>query len=72
LTVTVVVSYEQFKNATEADLQPMRIHEGTIGISVEIYLKQKLIFSAFMFETSMMLTITEFAFSRSGQLHGKH
>jgi homogentisate 1,2-dioxygenase len=29
------------------------------------------IFSAFMFETSMMLTITDFALNRSGKLHGK-
>lgn len=27
------VSYEVFKQATEADLQPMRVHEGTIGIN---------------------------------------
>jgi len=27
------VSYEVFKGATEADLKPMRIHEGTIGAS---------------------------------------
>lgn len=50
------VSYEEFNNASEADLQPMRIHEGTL---------------AFMFETSMMLTITDFALNRTGKLHGK-
>lgn len=48
------VSYEEFNNASEADLQPMRIHEGTL---------------AFMFETSMMLTITDFALNRTGKLH---
>jgi len=48
------VSYEEFKNATEAELKPIRVHEGTI---------------AFMFETSMMLTITDYAMNRSGKLH---
>ncbi|KAJ7116560.1 homogentisate 1,2-dioxygenase [Mycena epipterygia] len=48
------VSYDEFKKASEADLQPMRIHEGTI---------------AFMFESSMMFTITDFAMKRSGKLH---
>ena len=31
LTGSRSVSYEEFKKATEADLKPMRIHEGTIG-----------------------------------------
>lgn len=31
LTGSTSVSYEEFKKATEADLKPMRIHEGTIG-----------------------------------------
>ncbi|EEB92746.1 hypothetical protein MPER_08700 [Moniliophthora perniciosa FA553] len=48
------VSYEEFKKATEAELAPMRIHEGTI---------------AFMFESSMMFTITDYAMKRSGKLH---
>ncbi|KIM39361.1 hypothetical protein M413DRAFT_198003 [Hebeloma cylindrosporum] len=48
------VSYEEFKKASEADLAPMRIHEGTI---------------AFMFESSMMFTITDYAMKRSGKLH---
>ncbi|KAJ7163880.1 homogentisate 1,2-dioxygenase [Mycena crocata] len=48
------VSYEEFKKASEADLKPMRIHEGTI---------------AFMFESSMMFTITDYAMKRSGKLH---
>ena len=25
------VSYDEFKKATEAELQPMRVHEGTLG-----------------------------------------
>ncbi|KAG6907052.1 hypothetical protein DXG01_010738 [Tephrocybe rancida] len=49
-----VVSYDEFKMASEAELKPMRVHEGTI---------------AFMFETSMMLTITDYAMHRSGKLH---
>jgi len=48
------VSYDVFKEATEADLQPMRTHEGTI---------------AFMFESSVMFTMTDFAMKRSGKLH---
>ncbi|KAF9048822.1 homogentisate 1,2-dioxygenase [Panaeolus papilionaceus] len=48
------VSYDVFKSATEADLQPMRISEGTI---------------AFMFESSFMFTITDYAMNRSGKLH---
>ncbi|KAJ6553584.1 homogentisate 1,2-dioxygenase [Mycena vulgaris] len=48
------VSYDEFKKASEADLQPMRVHEGTI---------------AFMFESSMMFTITDYAMKRSGKLH---
>ncbi|KAJ7215701.1 homogentisate 1,2-dioxygenase [Mycena haematopus] len=48
------VSYDEWKKASEADLKPMRIHEGTI---------------AFMFESSMMFTMTDFAMKRSGKLH---
>jgi len=48
------VSYEQFKGATEAELKPMRISEGTI---------------AFMFESTMMWTMTDYAMKRSGKLH---
>ncbi|CDO74970.1 hypothetical protein BN946_scf184945.g42 [Trametes cinnabarina] len=48
------VSYEEFKKATEAELGPMRVHEGTL---------------AFMFETSMQVTITDYAMKRSGKLH---
>ncbi|KAF7328146.1 Homogentisate-dioxygenase [Mycena venus] len=48
------VSYEEYKKATEVELKPIRIHEGTL---------------AFMFESSMMLTITDFAMARSGKLH---
>ncbi|KAJ7690048.1 homogentisate 1,2-dioxygenase [Mycena rosella] len=48
------VSYDEFKKASEGELKPMRIHEGTI---------------AFMFESSMMFTITDYAMKRSGKLH---
>lgn len=48
------VSYEEFKKATEAELGPMRIHEDTI---------------AFMLESSMMFSITDYAMKRSGKLH---
>jgi homogentisate 1,2-dioxygenase len=48
------VSYEQFKMASEMELGPMRVHEGTM---------------AFMFESSMMFTITDYAMKRSGKLH---
>ncbi|KAF8181308.1 homogentisate 1,2-dioxygenase [Pholiota molesta] len=48
------VSYDEFKKASEGEQQPMRISEGTI---------------AFMFESSMMFTITDYAMKRSGKLH---
>lgn len=48
------VSYDEFKRASEIELAPMRIHEGTM---------------AFMFESSMMFTITDYAMNRSGKLH---
>lgn len=48
------VAYEEFKAASEADLQPMRISEGTI---------------AFMFESSRMFTLTDYAMKRTGKLH---
>ena len=28
---TFLVSYDEFKKATEAELAPMRVHEGTLG-----------------------------------------
>ncbi|KAG5333485.1 hypothetical protein C0989_005693 [Termitomyces sp. Mn162] len=43
--------------ATESDLAPMKVNEGSIG---------------FMFETSMMLTITDYAMHRSGKLLHEH
>jgi homogentisate 1,2-dioxygenase len=45
------VAYEEWKAATEMELKPERISEGTI---------------AFMFESSRPFTITDFAFNRSG------
>jgi len=40
------VSIDEFKKASEFDLKPMRVHDGVM---------------VFMFETSMMLTITDYA-----------
>ncbi|KAF8207020.1 homogentisate 1,2-dioxygenase [Mycena galopus ATCC 62051] len=48
------VSYDEWSKASEMELKPMRISEGTI---------------AFMFESSMMFTMTDFAMKRSGKLH---
>ncbi|KAF8639319.1 hypothetical protein AX16_010326 [Volvariella volvacea WC 439] len=48
------VSYDEFKKATEMELVPGRVHEGVL---------------AFMFESSMMFTITDYAMKRSGKLH---
>ncbi|PPQ83494.1 hypothetical protein CVT25_006984 [Psilocybe cyanescens] len=48
------VSYDEFKGASESELVPERVHEGTI---------------AFMFESSLMFTITDYAIHRSGKLH---
>ncbi|KAH9949789.1 homogentisate 1,2-dioxygenase [Amylocystis lapponica] len=48
------VSYDEFKKATEAELKPARVHEGTM---------------AFMLETSMMVTVTDWALKRTGKLH---
>ncbi|KAI0326637.1 homogentisate 1,2-dioxygenase [Cubamyces sp. BRFM 1775] len=48
------VSYDEFKKATEAELVPGRVHEGTL---------------AFMFETGMQVTLTDYAMKRSGKLH---
>lgn len=47
------VSFETFKMASEMELEPMRVHEGTM---------------AFMFESSMMFTITDYAM-KSNKLH---
>ena len=40
------VSYDEFKAATEAELKPGRVHEGTM---------------AFMFESSMTFTLSDYA-----------
>ena len=39
VNVSTLVSYDEFKKASEADLAPMRISEGTIG---EFFLYPKL------------------------------
>ncbi len=67
------VSYDEFKKATEAELQPMRVHEGTLG---KIFIADDddstlTPVLAFMFESSMQVTITDYAIKRSGKLHGK-
>ncbi|KAE9384602.1 homogentisate 1,2-dioxygenase [Gymnopus androsaceus JB14] len=48
------VSFEEFQKATEAELRPTRVHENTL---------------AFMFESSMMWTISDWAMKKSGKLH---
>jgi len=48
------VAYEEFKAASEMELQPMRISEGTI---------------AFMFESAFQWTLTDYAMKRTGKLH---
>ena len=39
LTLLIVVSYDEFKKATEAELQPMRVHEGTLGTRISFYVR---------------------------------
>ena len=75
------VSYDEFKKATEAELPPMRVHEGTLGASAKIsdsadpsLLTSMLTYVfllAFMFESSMQVTITDYAMKRTGKLHGE-
>ncbi|KAH9902944.1 homogentisate 1,2-dioxygenase [Cubamyces lactineus] len=48
------IAYDVFKAATEAELVPTRVFEGTL---------------AFCFETSMQVTVTDYAMKRSGKLH---
>lgn len=48
------VAYEEFKVASEMELVPRRISEGTIAL---------------MFESSMMFTLTDYAMKRTGKLH---
>jgi homogentisate 1,2-dioxygenase len=67
------VSYDEFKKASEADLAPTRISEGTIGEffhNWDTLLFLFLLNLGFMFESSMMFTITDYAMKRSGKLHG--
>ena len=42
--IILLVSYEEFKKASEADLAPMRIHEGTIGLT-DIHFPSSAVFS---------------------------
>ena len=44
VAIILLVSYEVFKKASEADLAPMRIHEGTIGLN-DIHFPSNSIFS---------------------------
>lgn len=76
-TAPPIVSYDEFKKATEAELGPMRVHEGTLGEFGASFilvwnLRANRTFSAFMFESSMQVTITDYAMKRSGKLHGKY
>ncbi|KZT52885.1 homogentisate 1,2-dioxygenase [Calocera cornea HHB12733] len=48
------VAYDEFKAATEMELTPQYISDGSI---------------AFMFESCMMFTLTDYAIKRSGKLH---
>jgi len=48
------VAYEEFKAASECELVPVRISEGSIAI---------------MFESSMQFTLTDYAMKRTGKLH---
>ncbi len=69
------MSYDEFKKATEAELGPMRVHDGTLGectsFAVCTVWADSRAPSAFMFETSMQVTLTDFAMKRTGKLHGE-
>ena len=68
-----IVSYDEWRKATEGDLAAMRISEGTTGRALTIlpWLPELTATPAFMFETSMMLTISDWALNRTGKLHGE-
>ena len=77
------MSYDEFKKATEAELVPMRVHEGTLGECLPLYFQAILsscvseggssgFYLAFMFETSMQVTITDYGMKRTGKLHGAY
>lgn len=51
-----IVSYDEWEKATQHELEPRRVAEGTV---------------AFMFESSFMFTVTDWAMHRSGKLHGE-
>lgn len=67
------VAYEEFKAASETKLQPQRVSEGSIGASPTVCtLKAPVadhLRAAFMFESSMMFTLTDYAMKRTGKLH---
>ena len=65
------VSYDEFKKATEAELQPMKIHVGTMGESIVPNAARSRTDSlaAFMFESSMIFTLTDYAM-KSPKRHG--
>ncbi|TDL17967.1 RmlC-like cupin [Rickenella mellea] len=48
------VSYDEFKMATESELKPMCMHENTM---------------VFMFESSTVFTLTDYAMKHTGKLH---
>ena len=71
------VSYDEFKKATEAELVPARVHEGTLGEYEFLGVDDarwltltSLPSTAFMFETGMQVTLTDYAMKRTGKLHG--
>lgn len=71
--VLTPVSYEVFKAASEAELGAMRVHENTIGeyhSTTLCFANSRYHDPAFMFESSMMFTLTDYAMKRSGKLHG--
>ena len=39
LTLLLAVSYDEFKKATEAELEPMRVHEGTLGTCISFHVR---------------------------------
>jgi homogentisate 1,2-dioxygenase len=60
---------EPFKHASEADLKPQWINDGAIGACLfrgtDVFLSCVMNI-AFMFESSMMFTLTDYAMNRTG------
>ena len=61
------VAYEEWKAATEMELTPQWISDGTIGTFTRLSVcADPYSHTAFMFESSRPFTLTDFAFNRSG------